>query len=76
MGKKYKFVIYWYSKIVFNSPNDPTKLFFRKLETETRKLTAENLYQKFNEICLKDNFLTTYTNINIYIYAVNTHLHW
>ena len=48
MEKIDKFVIYWYSKIVFNSQNNPTKLFFRKLEIETRKLTAEKLHRKFN----------------------------
>ena len=60
MEKIDKFVIYWYSKIVFNTLNNSTKLIFRKLETETRKLTAEKLHQKFNEICLKENFLPIY----------------
>ena len=50
MEKIDKFVIYWYSKIVFNTLNNSAKLIFRKLETETRKLTAEKLHQKFNEI--------------------------
>ena len=50
MEKIDKFLIYWYSKIVFNILNNSPKLIFRKLETETRKLTAENLHQKFNEI--------------------------
>ena len=50
MEKIDKFVIYWYSKIVFNTLNNSAKLIFRKLETEPRKLTAEKLHQKFNEI--------------------------
>ena len=50
MEKNDKFVIYWYSKIVFNTLNNSTKLIFRKLETETRKVTAEKLHQKFNEL--------------------------
>ena len=50
MEKMDKFVIYWYSKIVFNTLNNSTKIIFRKLDTETRKLTVEKLYQKFNEI--------------------------
>ena len=50
MKKIDKFVLYWYSNIVFNIISNPTKLIFRKLETETRKLTAEKQHQKFNEI--------------------------
>ena len=68
MEKIDKFVIYWYSKIVFNTLNNSAKRIFRKLETETRKLTAEKLHQKFNEICLKENLLPIYTNIYICIY--------
>ena len=68
MEKIDKFVLCWYSKIVFNTLNNSTKLIFRMLETETRKLTAKKLHQKFNEICLKENLLPTYTNIYIYIY--------
>ena len=68
MENFYKFVIYWYSKIAFNIPNNSTKLIFRKLETETTKLTGEKLHQKCNEICLKENLLPTYTHIYIYIY--------
>ena len=60
MEKIDKFVIYWYSKIVFNTLNNSAKLIFRKLETDTRKLTAEKLHQKFNEIY-----------IYIYIYFVD-----
>ena len=71
MEKIDKFVIYWYSKIVFNTLNNSAKLIFRKLETETRKLTAKKLHQKFNEICLKENLLPIYTNIYIYIYDVH-----
>ena len=67
MEKMDKFFFFWYSKIVFNTLNNSTKLIFRKLETETRKLTAEKLHQKFNEICLKENLLPIYTNIYIYI---------
>ena len=67
MEKIYKFAIYWYSKRVFNTHNNSTKLIFRKLETERRKFTEEKLHQKFNEICLKENLLPTYTNIYIYI---------
>ena len=70
MEKIDKFVIYWYSKIIFNTLINSTKLIFRKLETQTRKLTAEKLHQKFNEICLKDNLLPIYTNIHIYILSV------
>ena len=44
------FVIYWYSKIIFNTLNNSTKQIFRKLETETRKLATEKLHQKLNEI--------------------------
>ena len=36
--------------MIFNTLNNSTKLIFRKLEIETRKLTAEKLQQKFNEI--------------------------
>ena len=50
MKKIDKFVICWYSKIVFNTLNNYKKRIFRKLESETRKLTAEKLHQKFNEI--------------------------
>ena len=69
MEKIDKLVIYWYSNIVFNALNS-TKLNFRKLETGTRKLTDEKLHQKFNEICLKENLLPTFTNI-YYIYVFN-----
>ena len=64
MEKIDKFVTYWYSKIVFNTLNDITKLIFRKLETETRKLTAEILHQKFNEI-----YIYIYTHMYICVYA-------
>ena len=60
MEKIDKFVIYWYSKIVFNTLNNSTKIIFRKLKTETRKLTAERFHQEFNFIY-------------IYIY-IHTHL--
>ena len=43
MEKNGKFVIYWYSKIDFNALNNSTKQIFNKLETETRKLTAEKI---------------------------------
>ena len=66
MEKNYEFVIYCYSKIVFNTLKNSTKLFFRKLETETRKLTAEKLHLKFNEI---------YMTIGIYIYIVKVHIY-
>ena len=49
MEKIDKFAIYWYSTIDFNTLNNSTKLIFIKLDTETRKLTAEKLHQKFNE---------------------------
>ena len=55
MEKIYKFVIQWYSKIVFNTLNNSTKLIFRKLETETRKLTAEKLHQKFHKYLYNEN---------------------
>ena len=62
MEKIVKFVIYWYSKIVFNTLNNSTKLIFRKLKTETRKLTAEKLHQKLNEIYM---YLIHFHNKNI-----------
>ena len=52
-------------KIVFNTLNNSTKLIFRKLGTETRKLTAEKLRQKFIEICLIENLLPTYKNFTL-----------
>ena len=73
MEKIDKFVIFWYSKIVFNTLNNSTKLIFRKLETETRKLTAEKLHQKFNEIyiyiyCMKPTIYCRYVD-DIFIIA-------
>ena len=67
MKKIDKFVIYWYSKIVFNTLNNSTKLIFRKLETETRKLTAEKkkyIYMRVKFVYVGSKFSFKHISLN------------
>ena len=61
------FVIFWLSRIILNLVSPENKAIFRKLENLEKKKIGTQLHCEFNQICLKENLLPKYTNINIYI---------
>ena len=62
-----EFIMQWYSRSIFNFQPSEIKQLFRKIETKSKQLITNNLHQEFNNICLNENLLPIYTNINIYI---------
>ena len=51
--------------LVFNLPPDH-KHSIRKIEKTTKKIVETELALVFNQVCLQENLLPTYTNIYIY----------
>ena len=65
-------VIIWLSRIVLNLISPENKSLFRKLENFEKKKISTQLHRECNQICLKENLLSKYTNIcYIYIYTYN-----
>ena len=64
-----EFIIQWYSRSIFNFQPSEIKQLFRKIETKSKQLITNNLHQEFNNICLNENLLPIYTNINLYVFA-------
>ena len=62
-----KYILLWYSRIILNIQTE-AKICFRKLEAAKKKLTKFKFHLEFNELCIQENPLPTYTNIYIYIY--------
>jgi len=61
--------IHWFSFVIFKTNKDLNTLFLvRKLERIKVKLIKTTCHLKFNEVCLCNRLLPTYTNIYIYIY--------
>ena len=65
-----KVVKKWLSFISLRTAIPATKLKFRDIEKLRYKLTALQSHLCFNETCLNNNLLPTYTNIYIYIYIL------
>lgn len=58
-----KYVLFWYSKVIFKFQNENIKKYFRQLEITSKKLVTKELHLYFNENCVRDNLLPIYTNI-------------
>ena len=56
----------WLSKIMFKQLTPEAKTIFRKLEKNSIKLLNAKAHRLFNETCLNNNLLPTYTNIRLH----------
>ena len=63
-----KYILIWCSLTVFNNLSD-NKINLKKSDVNSKKLMSTELHLKFNQTCLKENLLPTYTNIYINIYS-------
>ena len=63
-----QFTLFWLSKCVLKTISQENLITFRKPEKNQRKLSKLKANLLFNETCLINNLLPTYTNIYIYIY--------
>ena len=61
-----KHVIFWLSKIVFKNSSPNIKTSFRQLEKNSIKLTNVKAHRLFNETCLNNALLPTYTNVRLH----------
>lgn len=57
----------WLSRIIFKTSNGEIKVLYRKLEKTALKIVKNESHRKFNECCLINDLLPTYTNIYIYV---------
>ena len=57
-----KYILLLYSRIILNIQTTEAKICFRKQESAKKKLTKLKLHLEFNELCIKENLLPTYTN--------------
>ena len=60
-------VIKWLSRTVFKTSSNDVKRMFRDLEKLNLKLVSLESHRTFNETCINNDLLPTYTNIYIYI---------
>ena len=61
-------VIKWLSRTVFKTSSNDVKRMFRDLEKLNLKLVSLESHRTFNETCINNDLLPTYTNIDIYVY--------
>jgi oligoribonuclease NrnB/cAMP/cGMP phosphodiesterase (DHH superfamily) len=61
-----KYVLFWYSKVIFKFQNENIKKYFRQLEITSKKLVTKELHLYFNENCVRDNLLPIYTNFKLH----------
>ena len=58
-----------FGRLLFQVPQEHRKS-VRKIENISKKLINANFAVIFNDICIRENLLPTFTNIYIYIYTV------
>jgi len=63
-----KILVKWLSLTILRSSNRPTLVLFRELERINIKLEKARSHLSFNETCLNNKLLPTYTN------CMNTHV--
>lgn len=61
-----KFIIKWFSRIVFNLQNEENKKIFRNIEKTTKKYITNKLHLLFNKTCINENLLPNYTNFKVH----------
>ena len=59
------FLTFWLSKIIFKTASTSIKSKFRAIEKSSIKLITNQSHLQYNECCLANNLLPTYTNIYI-----------
>ena len=64
--------IKWLSFVIFKTSNELVKEKYRKIEKTNIKLVKNICHHKFNQTCLTNNFLPTYTNIRLHDDAVRS----
>lgn len=62
----------WLSRIIFKTSNGEIKVLYRKLEKTALKIVKNESHRKFNECCLINDLLPTYTNIKTHDEAAKT----
>jgi len=67
-----KFLTKWCSSIILKTSNQEEIAAFRKLEKEKNRLIRINGHISFNETCLINKLLPTYTNIYIQKVGIDT----
>ena len=62
-----KFVSAWMSFVILRILSEGTKLKFREVEKSALKICLRNSHLSFDETCLNDKLLPTFTNIYVYV---------
>ena len=57
-----KYIVLWFSKIIFNIQSDENKKIFRNLEKCKKKYINNTEHLNYNRICKNENLLPIYTN--------------
>jgi hypothetical protein len=63
------FLTFWLSKVILKISNNNIKLKFREIEKRSIKLLEVKCHRIFNETCINNNLLPTYTNIYIHTWC-------
>ena len=69
---KEKYLIKWLSFVILKTCEESERREYRKLEKLTTKLIRTICHLRFNETCLNDNLLPTYTNVRMHDDAVRS----